>query len=62
MNEEKNIQKLKETLEGIRSSKYPQVPSTLVSQIVDLQIENVEKKSKTLNQVKNLIINSLPNE
>lgn len=62
MNEERNIETLKETLLQIRKEHYPDVPVELVNQIVDLQAADRMNTTDTINQIRDLVIKYTGND
>ena len=56
MNENQNKESLKEKLESIRVDKYPDVPSELVSKIIDLQSSDRKNTAKTRKLIEEAII------
>jgi len=52
MKNDNSISKLKEVLEDIRSSKYPDIPASLIEEIINVQINNNDEQSRNTNLIK----------
>lgn len=61
MNELKNKEALKETLEKVRAEKYSELPSEVVAQIVEIQSQDRENTTKTAKAIRDVILNYLSN-
>lgn len=57
MNNEQNIQKMKNALEQLRAEKYPNIPSDLLDELLNELAEDMSNQEKAQIGVKDVLIN-----
>ena len=53
------LNKIRDILEEIRSSEYPDIPSQLIEEVLNAQIKNMDEILKSQNAIRNVIDNAI---
>lgn len=53
------LNKIRDILEEIRSSKYPDIPAQFIEAVLNAQIENMDDSSKSQNAIRIVIDNAI---
>lgn len=53
------LNKIRDILEEIRSSEHPEIPSELIEEVLNAQIENMDESPKSQNAIRIVVDNAI---